>query len=78
MSSDKEKAQTKKKTQFITPENSSNPLQLLRWPLAASLASSLLGKKVLMDVGEDTTLGDGDVSEKLVQFLVVAWVRSQK
>jgi len=25
-----------------------------------------------MDVGEDTTLGNGDVAEKLVQFLVVA------
>ena len=25
-----------------------------------------------MDVGENTTLGDGDVSEKLVQLLVVA------
>lgn len=26
----------------------------------------------LVDVGEHTTLGDGDVSEKLVQLLVVA------
>ena len=25
-----------------------------------------------MDVGENTTLGDGDVSEKLVQLLIVA------
>ena len=25
-----------------------------------------------MDVGENTTLGDGDVAEELVQFLVVA------
>ena len=25
-----------------------------------------------MNVGEDTTLGDGDVSEKLVQLLVVS------
>jgi hypothetical protein len=25
----------------------------------------------LMDVGQDTTLGDGNVSEKLVQFLIV-------
>ena len=24
-----------------------------------------------MNVGQDTTLGDGDVSEKLVQFLIV-------
>jgi hypothetical protein len=26
----------------------------------------------LVDVGENTTLGDGDVSEKLVQLLIVA------
>jgi len=26
----------------------------------------------LVNVGEDTTLGDGDVSEELVQFLIVA------
>ncbi|KAH9825890.1 histone-fold-containing protein [Teratosphaeria destructans] len=26
----------------------------------------------LVDVGEDTTLGDGDVAQQLVQFLVVA------
>jgi len=26
----------------------------------------------LVNVGEDTTLGNGDVSEKLVQFLIVA------
>ena len=25
-----------------------------------------------MDVGEDTTLGNGDVAEKLVQFLIVS------
>ena len=31
------------------------------------------GKKLtLVNVGQDTTLGDGDVSEKLVQFLVVS------
>jgi hypothetical protein len=28
-------------------------------------------RRTLVNVGEDTTLGDGDVSEKLVQFLVV-------
>jgi hypothetical protein len=28
--------------------------------------------RTLVNVGEDTTLGDGDVSEKLVQLLVVA------
>ena len=26
----------------------------------------------LVNVGQDTTLGNGDVSEKLVQFLIVA------
>lgn len=30
------------------------------------------GKLTGMDVGEDTTLGDGDVSEELVQLLIVA------
>jgi hypothetical protein len=29
-------------------------------------------ERTLVNVGEDTTLGDGDVSEKLVQLLVVA------
>ena len=29
-------------------------------------------KRTLVNVGENTTLGDGDVSEKLVQLLVVA------
>ena len=47
-------------------------LQLLGSTLA-SLASRLLGQKVLMDVGEDTTLSDGDVTEKLVQLFVIAW-----
>lgn len=28
-------------------------------------------RRTLVNVGEDTTLGDGDVSEKLVQLLVV-------
>src|SRR5690242_13033780 len=32
----------------------------------------LLGQEGVVDVGEDTTLGDGDVSEQLVQLLVVA------
>lgn len=30
------------------------------------------GKRTLVNVGEDTTLGDGDVAEKLVQLLIVA------
>lgn len=29
-------------------------------------------KRTLVNVGENTTLGDGDVSEELVQLLVVA------
>ena len=29
-------------------------------------------KLTLVDVGQNTTLGDGDVSEKLVQLLIVA------
>jgi hypothetical protein len=29
-------------------------------------------KRTLVDVGQNTTLGDGDVSEKLVQLLIVA------
>jgi hypothetical protein len=37
----------------------------------ASLAG-LLGKEILVDVGENTTLGDGDVAKKLVQLLIVA------
>ena len=32
----------------------------------------LLGEKNLVDVGEDTTLGDGDAGEQLVELLVVA------
>ena len=35
------------------------------------LLFGLLGEKDSLDVGEDTTLGDGDSGEKLVQLLVV-------
>lgn len=45
-------------------------LELLRRTLAG--LGCLLGQQVLVNVGENTTLGDGDVSEKLVQLLVVA------
>ena len=38
----------------------------------AALALGLLGEKVAVDVREDTTLGNSDVTEKLVQFFVVA------
>jgi hypothetical protein len=46
-------------------------LQLLGSTLSG--LARLLGEKVLVDVGQDTTLGDGDVSEKLVQFLIVTY-----
>ena len=35
-------------------------------------ASSLLGEEGSLDVGEDSTLGDGHTSEQLVELLVVA------
>jgi len=44
-------------------------LQLLASTLSA--LGSLLGQQVLMDVGKYTTLRDGDVTQKLVQLLVV-------
>ena len=47
-------------------------LKLLASTLATLAACSLLGQEILVDVGEDTTLGDGYMSEKLVQLLVVA------
>lgn len=46
-------------------------LQLLASVLA-TLATSLLGQKILVDVGENTTLGDRDIAQQLVQFLIVA------
>lgn len=46
-------------------------LQLLGTSVLARLAG-LLGQKVLVDVGQDTTLCDGDVSEQLVQLLIVS------
>jgi len=36
------------------------------------LLLSLLGQQNSLDVGEDTTLGNGDTSQQLVQFLVIA------
>jgi len=35
-------------------------------------AAGLLGQENGLDVGQNTTLGDGDTDEKLVQFLVVS------
>lgn len=37
-----------------------------------SALGGLLGEQVLVDVGQYTALGDGDVTEELVQFLIVA------
>ena len=34
-------------------------------------AGGLLGQKDCLDVGQDTTLGDGDTGEKLVELLIV-------
>ena len=51
-------------------ENACDKLHLLG-ELANRLAV-LLGEKNGVDVGNDTTVGDGDVREKLVQLLVVA------
>jgi len=45
-------------------------LKFLRSSLAS--LSGLLWEKVLVNVWQDTTLSDGNVSEKLVQFLVVS------
>jgi len=41
----------------------------LAWVLALG---SLLWQQVLVNVGQDTTLSDCDVTEQLVQFLIVA------
>lgn len=35
------------------------------------IATSRKRRRTLVNVGEDTTLGDGDVAQKLVQFLIV-------
>ena len=37
-----------------------------------SASSCLLGQKNGLDVGQDTSLGDGDSAQQLVQLLVVA------
>jgi len=40
--------------------------------ILAGLASGLLREQVLVNIGQDTTLRNGDVTQKLVQLLVVA------
>jgi len=60
-------------TQTANQRERANPthhLQLLARVLA-SLAG-LLGEEVLVDVRQNTTLGNGDVTKELVQFLVVS------
>jgi len=57
----------------VKSENASrreNTLQLLRGSWLSWLG--LLWEKVVVDVWKDTTLGDGDVTKKLVQLLVVS------
>jgi hypothetical protein len=41
------------------------------WGNSLFLAGGLLGQKHSLDVGQDTTLGDGDAGEELVQLFVV-------
>ena len=36
------------------------------------LTARLRGKHTLVNIGEDTTLSDGDMAKKLIQFLIVA------
>ena len=51
--------------------------RIILWWKAASEVSDLLllgllGEEHSLDVGEDTTLGNGDTREEFVQFLVIA------
>ena len=51
--------------------------RMILWWKAASEVSDLLllgllGEEYSLDVGEDTTLGNGNTGEELVQFLVIA------
>jgi hypothetical protein len=50
--------------QKTTTESNAHPLQLLTCVLAR--LSGLLGQQVGVNVGQDTTLGDRDVTEQLV------------
>ena len=43
----------------------------LRFPLSGGSLLRLLGKQNALDVGENSTLGDGHSGEQLVQLLVV-------
>jgi len=53
-------------------QNKLTHLQFLAGVLAALALASLLRQKVLVDVGQNTALGNGDVSQQLVQLLIVA------
>lgn len=62
---------TTKTTSKESAERPTVKLQFLAGALAG-LASCLLGQEVLVDVWQNTTLGDGDVSQQLVQLLIVS------
>lgn len=51
-------------------KNQSDALQLLRTSTLSRFAG-LLRKKILVNVGQNTTLCDSDVTQKLVQLLVI-------
>ena len=53
-------------------QKQSDALQLLRTSTLARFAG-LLRKKILVNVGQNTTLCDGDVTQKLVQLLVITY-----
>lgn len=53
-------------------QKQSDALQLLGTSTLSRFAG-LLRKKVLVNVGQHTTLCDGDVTQKLIQLLIIAW-----
>ena len=58
----------------LWPKNGPNNCSLLRENLRSGnlLLFGFLGEEHSLDVGEDTTLGDGDTGEELVQLFVIA------
>ena len=55
-----------------THQKTSDTLHVLAGTTLTGRLGGLLGQKVLVNVGEDTSLCDGDVTEKFVEFLVVS------
>jgi len=53
----------------LSPNEIKTQLQLLRSTLAT--LAGLLGQEILVDVGQDTTLGNSNVAKELVQLLIV-------